>query len=118
MKAYVLRDIGRFGVEEVEQPVPGSDEVIVQVKAAGICGSDISRVYHHGTYSYPLIPGHEYSGIVVKAGSAAVKEENAQADSCNAGGGICGNQAASWIGKRVGVFPLIPCAECLPCRQK
>lgn len=118
MKAYVLRDIGRFGIEEVEQPVPGPDEVIVQVKAAGICGSDISRIYHHGTYSYPLIPGHEYSGIVVKAGSAETKEANAQADSCNAEGDMCDGQAASWIGKRVGVFPLIPCGECLPCRQK
>lgn len=118
MKAYVLRDIGRFGIEEVEQPVPGPDEVIVQVKAAGICGSDISRIYHHGTYSYPLIPGHEYSGIVVKAGSAETKEANAQADSCNAEGDMCDGQAASWIGKRVGIFPLIPCGECLPCRQK
>lgn len=118
MKAYVLRDIGRFGIEEVEQPVPGPDEVLVQVKAAGICGSDIPRIYHHGTYSYPLIPGHEYSGIVVETGSAAAKEEYVQADSRNAGEGKCGSPAASWIGKRVGVFPLIPCGECLPCRQK
>lgn len=118
MKAYVLRDIGRFGIEEMEQPVPGPDEVLVQVKAAGICGSDIPRIYHHGTYSYPLIPGHEYSGIVVETGSAAAKEAYVQADSCNAGEGMCGSQAASWIGKRVGVFPLIPCGKCLPCRQK
>lgn len=132
MKAYVLRDIGSFGIEEVEQPVPGPDEVLVQVKAAGICGSDIPRIYYHGTYSYPLIPGHEYSGVVVKAGSVAVKsgsmaaesgstavrEAYVQADSCNAGGDICSSQAASWIGKRVGIFPLIPCGECLPCRQK
>lgn len=118
MKAYVLRDIGRFGIEEVEQPVPGPDEVLVQVKAAGICGSDISRVYYHGTYSYPLIPGHEYSGIVMKAGSIAAKGAYAQADSCGAGEGMCKDQNASWIGKRVGIFPLIPCGKCLPCRQK
>ncbi|MDE6743369.1 MAG: galactitol-1-phosphate 5-dehydrogenase [Lachnospiraceae bacterium] len=118
MKAYVLRDIGRFGIEEVERPVPGPDEVIVQVKAAGICGSDIPRIYYHGTYSYPLIPGHEYSGIVVEAESTAVKEADVQEDSCNAGEDIYVGQAASWIGKRVGVFPLIPCGKCLPCRQK
>lgn len=118
MKAYVLRDIGRFGIEEVEQPVPGPDEVLVQVKAAGICGSDIPRIYHHGTYSYPLIPGHEYSGIVVETGSAIAKEADAQEDSCNAGEGMCKDQNALWIGKRVGVFPLIPCGECLPCRRK
>lgn len=132
MKAYVLRDIGRFGIEETEQPVPGPDEVLVQVKAAGICGSDIPRIYHHGTYSYPLIPGHEYSGVVVMAGSAAVKsgsmavesgstavkEAYAQGDSRNAGEDISIGQSASWLGKRVGVFPLIPCGQCLPCRQK
>lgn len=118
MKAYVLRDIGSFGIEEVDQPVPGPDEVLVQVKAAGICGSDIPRIYYHGTYSYPLIPGHEYSGIVVETESAAAKEADAREDSCKAGEGMCDGQTASWIGKRVGVFPLIPCGKCLPCRQK
>lgn len=132
MKAYVLRDIGSFGIEEMDQPVPGPDEVIVQVKAAGICGSDIPRIYYHGTYSYPLIPGHEYSGVVVKAGSVAVKsgsmavesgsravkETYAQGDTHNAGEDISIGQSASWLGKRVGVFPLIPCGQCLPCRQK
>lgn len=117
VKAYVLRDIGKFGVEEAKLPVPGQDEVIVQVKAAGICGSDIPRIYHHGTYSYPLIPGHEFSGIVVKAGSAA-EGVHERTDSADAGGSSCGGQAASWIGKKVGVFPLIPCGECPPCRQK
>ncbi|MDE6714008.1 MAG: galactitol-1-phosphate 5-dehydrogenase, partial [Lachnospiraceae bacterium] len=118
MKAYVLRDIGSFGIEEVDQPVPGPDEVLVQVKAAGICGSDIPRIYYHGTYSYPLIPGHEYSGIVVETESAVAKEAYVSADPCDAGGGRCDSPAASWIGKRVGVFPLIPCGKCLPCRQQ
>ena len=120
MKAYVLRDNGRFGIEEVEQPVPGQGEVIVQVKAAGICGSDISRIYYHGAYSYPLIPGHEYSGIVVGAGDDAATSDDARVrtDSCKANEGLSSGQAASWIGKRVGIFPLIPCGKCLPCRQK
>ena len=119
MKAYVLRDIGQFGIEEVERPFPGQDEVIVQVKAAGICGSDISRIYYHGTYSYPLIPGHEYSGIVVEAGSAAADLAYAQPDAGHSGRrDMRGGQNASWVGKRVGIFPLIPCGECLPCRQR
>lgn len=163
MRAYVLRDIGKFGIEEVKRPVPAQGEVIVQVKAAGICGSDISRVYRHGTYSYPLIPGHEYSGIVVETGREYVAADNsyAQPESehservCAAGiqtservcaAGIqtservCaagiqtsemeytagnrtfgedmhGGRIDSWIGKRVGIFPLIPCGECIPCRQ-
>lgn len=143
MKAYVLRDNGRFGIEEVAQPVPGQGEVIVQVKAAGICGSDISRIYYQGAYSYPLIPGHEYSGIVAGAGNDAEKSGNGdqrdpcsgivtdagddaavsdgahtRMDPCKAGRGVSSGQAASWLGKRVGIFPLIPCGKCLPCRQK
>ncbi len=97
MKAYVLREINKFQLEEVETPVPAENEVLVEVKAAGICGSDIPRVYQTGTYSYPLIPGHEFSGVVKTAGSS----ENSK-----------------WIGKRVGIFPLIPCRQCGPCRKK
>lgn len=97
MKAYVLHDINKFSLEEVEVPEVKEGEVLVAVKAVGICGSDIPRIYTSGTYSYPLIPGHEFSGCVVKAGVA---------------------KDAGWEGKRVGVFPLIPCGECIPCRRK
>lgn len=97
MKAYVLHDINKFSLDEVPKPIPAANEVLVKVKAAGICGSDIPRVYKTGTYSYPLIPGHEFSGVVEAAGA----EEN-----------------RSWQGKRVGIFPLIPCRTCGPCRKK
>ena len=68
MKAYVLRGINQFALEEVEKPSLAPNEVLVQVKAVGICGSDIPRVYTTGTYSYPLIIGHEFSGVVIKVG--------------------------------------------------
>lgn len=97
MKAMVLHNIDDFRLEVIEEPTPEADEVLVEVKAVGICGSDIPRVFYTGTYSYPLIPGHEFSGVVIAAGSAAEKK---------------------WIGKRVGVFPLIPCGACAPCRNK
>jgi len=97
MKAYVLRDINQFDLEEVTKPQLAENEVLVAVKAAGICGSDIPRVYKTGTYSYPLIPGHEFSGMVEEAGSGVDK---------------------TWIGKRVGIFPLIPCKKCGPCLKK
>lgn len=97
MKAYVLHDINDLRYEEVDVPKVKPEEVLVRVKAAGICGSDIPRVYWAGTYSYPLIPGHEFSGVVEEIG--------AEVDS-------------SWKGKRVGVFPLIPCMECEPCRNQ
>ena len=69
-------------------PAPGEKEVLVKVKAAGICGSDIPRIYKTGARVHPLIPGHEFSGEVVEAGSDVDK---------------------GWIGQRVGIFPLIPC---------
>jgi len=97
MKAYVLHDINKFNLEEVSTPIPSAGEVLVAVKAAGICGSDIPRVYKTGTYSYPLIPGHEFSGMVEEVG-VGVDE--------------------TWCGKHVGVFPLIPCKKCGPCQKK
>lgn len=46
---------------------------------------------------HPLIPGHEFSGHVVE---------------------VYDDTASRWIGKRVGVFPLIPCGECECCQKK
>ncbi len=94
MKAYLLNGIGDFIYTEVDNPVYGPDEVLVRIKAAGICGSDIPRIYKTGTYSYPLIPGHEFSGIVSQTGM---------------------DVDVSWLGKRVGIFPLLPCRKCTPC---
>ena len=97
MKAWVLHNISDIRLEDVEEPVLQEGEVLVQVKAVGICGSDIPRIYQNGTYRHPLIPGHEFSGVAVKSGSAA---------------------DTALEGQRVGVFPLIPCKECPPCRKK
>ncbi|MDE7319349.1 MAG: galactitol-1-phosphate 5-dehydrogenase [Lachnospiraceae bacterium] len=96
MKAWVLHGIGDIRFETVDNPVPGEGEVLVQVKAAGICGSDIPRLYQNGAYSHPLIPGHEFAGIVAETGTGVDK---------------------GLLGQRVGVFPLIPCGTCLPCRR-
>ena len=97
MKAYVLHGIDDLRLEEVNTPEPGAHEVLVKVCAAGICGSDIPRIYQNGTYSFPLIPGHEFAGEV--CGLGALVDER-------------------WQGKRVGVFPLIPCHNCAPCQNR
>jgi L-iditol 2-dehydrogenase len=97
MKAYVLNGINQLDFCEVPDPVLQKDEVLVEVKAAGICGSDIPRIFVNGTYHFPTIPGHEFSGIVRDAADS--KQQHL-------------------IGKRVGVFPLIPCFSCTPCREK
>ena len=97
MKAWVLHKIGDFRCGEVERPRICDNEVLVAVRAAGICGSDISRVYRDGAHRMPLIIGHEFSGQVIEAGERTDR---------------------SWLGKRVGIFPLIPCRECMPCMNR
>jgi len=97
MKALLLNDINDIAIKEVEKPEIKPGEVLVKVKACGICGSDIPRAYKTGAHKSPIIIGHEFAGEIVE----------------------CGDEVASWmfdasdyIGKRVGVFPLIPCCNC------
>ena len=96
MKAYVLHGIGDLRYEDWPMPELQPGWVLVKVLAAGICSSDIPRIFTKGTYHFPTIPGHEFCGRV-----EAVHDE---ADS-------------GWIGKRVGVFPLIPCKKCPSCQR-
>ena len=96
MKAWVLHGINEIRLETVELPALESGQALVAVKAAGICGSDIPRIYRTGAHRHPLIPGHEFSGVVESVG----KETD-----------------SAWLGKRVGVFPLIPCKKCASCEK-
>ncbi len=97
MKAYVLQDIGDIRLADVPEPAPGEGEVVVKVEACGICGSDIPRIFQNGAHQMPLIPGHEFSGVVTKLGR---------------------NVEERLLHKRVGVFPLIPCRECAACQKE
>ena len=96
MKAYVLHGIGDLRYEDWPAPELQPGWALVKVLATGICSSDIPRIFTKGTYHFPTIPGHEFCGRV-----EAVHDE---ADS-------------GWIGKRVGVFPLIPCKKCPSCQR-
>ena len=95
MKAWVLHKVGDFRYEEIQEPQLQETEALVAVKAAGVCGSDVPRICRDGAHKMPLIPGHEFAGEVVGLGEGADKR---------------------WLHKRVGVYPLIPCRACLPCR--
>lgn len=97
MKAYVLHHVNQLRYEEVPDPECPPGWALVRVKAAGICSSDIPRIFTKGTYHFPTIPGHEFSGIVEQVGSPE--------DQC-------------WVGKPVGIFPLIPCRTCGQCLEK
>lgn len=96
MKAWVLHNIGNITLDDVDIPKPDKGEVLLKVRAVGICGSDIPRIYDTGAHSMPLIPGHEFSGEVVEAGNGV---------------------DSGWVGKRAAVFPLIPCKKCRPCSE-
>lgn len=96
MKANVLHGVGDLRYEDVAMPTLKPGEVLVKVRACGICGSDVPRVFVNGTYHFPTIPGHEFAGEVVDA----YDEKN-----------------KGLIGARAAIFPLIPCMECNSCKQ-
>lgn len=95
MKAVRLHAPGDLRVEEVDIPEVQEYQVLVKVKAVGVCGSDPGRVMEKGTYSYPMTIGHEFSGEIVEVGP-----------------GVTGYK----VGDPVTVVPLIPCRVCKYCR--
>lgn len=97
MKACVLEDINNLVYKEVEKPTPKINEVLVEIKACGICSSDVDRVFKTGTYNFPTIPGHEFAGEIVAVGE---------------------NVDVKNIGTRVTVFPLLPCFQCVSCKEE
>lgn len=95
MKAAVLHSLGNFKTEMVEIPKISDNEVLIKVKYAGICGSDVPRSMLSGARKYPLILGHEFAGEVAEVGGN-VDNLNPQ--------------------DRVVVAPLVPCGECEHCK--
>ena len=96
MKANVLFGVNDLRYITYDRPILKKGQVLVEVKAAGICGSDVARVFKNGTYHFPTIIGHEVSGVVKE-----VKDE----------------KDVPLVNRRVSVYPLIPCGECPSCRQ-
>lgn len=97
MKAIKFTEIGKASLVDVDTPVPASDQVLVEVKSAGICASDIMAF--KGLHPYrvpPVITGHEAAGVVVRAGSE-----------------IRGIKT----GDRVAIEPHAGCGECEFCRS-
>jgi len=100
MKAAVLHGLGDLRVQEVPVPGIGPDDVLVKVKAVGVCGSDV-HYYTRGRIGRyvvrePMILGHECAGEVVKTGESVR------------------NVA---IGDRVAIEPGIPCRRCHFCKS-
>ncbi|MEJ2556337.1 MAG: alcohol dehydrogenase catalytic domain-containing protein [Anaerolineae bacterium] len=69
MKAAVLHGVHDLRLEELQDPWPADNEVLIRVKATGVCGTDVHMwegTNQEGTF--PFIPGHEWSGEVVEVG--------------------------------------------------
>jgi len=63
------RGIGNLELRELEVPKPKRDEVLIEVAAAGLCGTDIHIKHDQAFYTPPVVLGHEYSGTVIEVGS-------------------------------------------------
>jgi len=98
MLAARFRGAGEpFSVEDADVPSIGPDDVLVEIKAAGICGTDVH--YRKGEFSpsrFPLTLGHEGAGVVKQAGS---------------------NVSNLKVGDHVIVHYVISCGHCKPCLQ-
>jgi L-iditol 2-dehydrogenase len=70
MKALVKTEKGKGFIEykEMPEPKPGAGEVLIEVKAAGVCGTDIHVKHDRFPYWPPVILGHEFSGDIVELG--------------------------------------------------
>ncbi|MGD0972690.1 MAG: alcohol dehydrogenase catalytic domain-containing protein [Candidatus Korobacteraceae bacterium] len=97
MKAAVLHKPEHLSLEEVPVPEVKDNEVMIQVKACGVCGSDILALHGgHPRATYPRILGHEFSGVVCRVGAKVKKFQP---------------------GMRVTATMEIQCGECWACRH-
>ena len=97
VKALVLREYRQLKLEEVPTPIPAPDEVLVQVQACGICGSDIHGFDGStGRRIPPIIMGHEAAGVVTSLGTEVSRFK---------------------IGDRITFDSTISCGKCFFCRS-
>jgi L-iditol 2-dehydrogenase len=87
---------GKIVYGDWPEPESAPGKVIVQVKACGICGSDVPRVLGTEAHFYPIVIGHEFSGIVVDVGEGVTNVKR---------------------GDYVAGCPLVPCMKCDDCMR-
>ena len=90
MKAVLMTAIKELNYVDYEKPTPKDDEVLLQIMAVGVCGSDIPRILVSGPHVLPIIPGHEFAGRIVEVGK----------------------DVKGWkVGDKASAAPLLPCNE-------
>jgi len=72
MKATVYHDVNDFRIEDIETPQIGYGEVLLKLKACGLCGTDIHKAIHK-TVNSETVLGHEYAGKIVQVGEGVTK---------------------------------------------
>ncbi len=96
MRAAVYRGASLISLETVPVPKISEGEILVQVHACGVCGTDLKKI-EYGLVSPPRIFGHEFAGTVVETGSLVTRFR---------------------VGDRVAAHHHIPCRKCFYCRKK
>ncbi|MGW6530625.1 zinc-dependent alcohol dehydrogenase family protein [Streptomyces venezuelae] len=96
MKAAIIESVGKAVVGEVPDPTPGPRDVVVEVAACGLCGTDLHILQGEFAPTLPVVPGHEFAGEVVALG---------------------GDVRTLAVGDRVAVDPSLHCHECRYCRD-
>jgi 2-desacetyl-2-hydroxyethyl bacteriochlorophyllide A dehydrogenase len=94
MKALVIEGPKKAVIKEVPYPTPKRNEIAIKVKNVGVCGTDFHIFAGEFLSPYPIIPGHEFSGVIDKIG------EDVQGFK---------------IGDRVSADPSLFCGECTSC---
>ncbi len=102
MRAVIIDAPGIIRVDNVPDPTPRPDEVLVRVGACGICGTDLHIIDGDSPLArYPIIPGHEFAGEVVAVGSDVAQRY--------------GKENIT-VGSRIAVEPNLYCGHCDSCR--
>ncbi|MFC5826113.1 NAD(P)-dependent alcohol dehydrogenase [Nonomuraea insulae] len=98
--AAVMNRLGSIDIEERPEPVPGPADVVIEIRAVGICGSDITYFTHGRIGQWivdgPIVLGHEASGVVIDCGPEVQRVK---------------------AGDRVAIEPGVPCDNCRECRR-
>lgn len=93
MKAAKILQPGQMEIVDIPCPEPAANEVLIRVMASGICGTDVHIFRGEYMGDYPVIPGHEFAGVVEAAGAAVTRfkpgdrvavEPNIACDNCEA----------------------------------
>jgi len=97
MKAIVFTGAHQVEVTDLPDPKPGPSDVVVEVKASGICHTDFEVLKdNYGTGAFPVVPGHEYAGVIAELGE---------------------NVTGLRVGDRVVVDPNLECGTCRSCKR-